>query len=103
VGIADLVNEGRLGSMDGRRADPMAGNRMGSKRWVTLHRFMTVPGVGPITAFSPHFAIDKPDRFKQAPNVGAYLGLTSRRYQSGAGPAGKNIEVRRSLYPDLPL
>ena len=45
--------------------------------------FMTVPGVGPITALSFMAAIDDPTRFKRARNVGAYLGLTPRRYASG--------------------
>ena len=49
----------------------------------TLQRFMTVPGVGPITALAFRSTIDEPDRFKRARNVGPYLGLTPRRYQSG--------------------
>jgi transposase len=44
---------------------------------------MTVPGVGPITALSFMVVIDDPTRFKRARNVGAYLGLTPRRYTSG--------------------
>jgi transposase len=44
---------------------------------------MTVPGVGPITALSFMVVIDDPTRFKRARNVGAYLGLTPRRYASG--------------------
>lgn len=45
--------------------------------------FMTVPGIGPITALSFLAAIDDPERFKRSRNVGAYLGLTPRRYASG--------------------
>jgi transposase len=45
--------------------------------------FMTVPGIGPITALSFMAAIDDPERFKRSRNVGAYLGLTPRRYASG--------------------
>jgi len=45
--------------------------------------FMTVPGIGPITALSFMASIDDPARFKRARNVGAYLGLTPRRYASG--------------------
>lgn len=44
---------------------------------------MTVPGVGPLTALSFIATIDDPKRFKSFANVGAYLGLTPRRYQSG--------------------
>ncbi len=41
------------------------------------------PGIGPITALAYVTAIDDPGRFRKWRNVGAYLGLTPRRYQSG--------------------
>ncbi len=44
---------------------------------------MTVGGVGPITAVAYAATIDDPRRFAKSRDVGAYLGLTSRRYQSG--------------------
>jgi len=44
---------------------------------------MTVPGVGVIVALAYIAVIDNPGRFKHATSVGAYLGLTPRRYQSG--------------------
>ena len=46
-------------------------------------RLMTVPGVGPINALAFCAAIDEPTRFKRSRSVGAYLGLTPRRYASG--------------------
>jgi len=46
-------------------------------------RFMTVPGVGPVTALSFKVSIDDPHRFQRSRTVGAHLGLTPRRYQSG--------------------
>jgi Transposase IS116/IS110/IS902 family len=46
-------------------------------------RLMTVPGVGLATALAFRGTIDDPNRFKRSSNVGAYLGLTPRRYQSG--------------------
>ena len=46
-------------------------------------RFMTVPEVGPIAALSFKTAIDAPARFRRSRTVGAYLGMTPRRYQSG--------------------
>jgi len=46
-------------------------------------RLMSVPGVGPLTALAFMTAIDDPHRFDRSANVGAYLGLTSRRFQSG--------------------
>lgn len=49
----------------------------------TLKRFTSVPGVGPITALAFLSAVDDPSRFKHARDVGPYLGLTPRRYQSG--------------------
>jgi transposase len=46
-------------------------------------RLMTVPGVGPIVALSFIATVDDAARFAKATDVGAYLGLTPRRYQSG--------------------
>lgn len=44
---------------------------------------MTVPGVGKLTALAFTAAIDDPARFRRSRDVGAYLGLVPRRYQSG--------------------
>ena len=49
----------------------------------TCRRLMTVPGVGPLTALAFRATIDQPDRFRTSRDVGAHLGLTPRRYQSG--------------------
>jgi transposase len=49
----------------------------------TTQRLMTVPGVGVITALTFRHTIDDPSRFRSAAKVGAYLGLTPRRNQSG--------------------
>ena len=46
-------------------------------------RLMTIPGVGPLTALAFTAAIDDPDRFRRSRDLGAYLGLVPRRYQSG--------------------
>jgi len=46
-------------------------------------RLMTMPGVGPMTALAFRTAIDDPRRFRHSASVGAYLGLTPRRYASG--------------------
>jgi transposase len=48
-----------------------------------VRRFMTAPGVGPITALCFKATIDDPARFKRSRSVGAYVGLTSRRHASG--------------------
>ena len=49
----------------------------------TCRQLMTVPGVGPFTALAFRATIDQPDRFRKSRDVGAHLGLTPRRYQSG--------------------
>jgi transposase len=46
-------------------------------------RLMSVPGVGVVTALTFRHTIDDPSRFSSASQVGAYLGLTPRRKQSG--------------------
>ncbi len=48
-----------------------------------VRRFMTAPGVGPITALAFKATIDDPTRFARSRSVGAYVGLTSRRHASG--------------------
>ena len=50
---------------------------------VQVRRFMTVPGVGPITALCFKATVDDPTRFKRSRSVGAYVGLTTRRHASG--------------------
>jgi transposase len=49
----------------------------------TARRLMSVPGVGVVTALAFRYTIDDPTRFRSAQAVGAYLGLTPRRTQSG--------------------
>ena len=44
---------------------------------------MTIPGVGAVTAVSYIAAIEDPEHFPTSRSVGAWLGLTTRRYQSG--------------------
>src|SRR5215813_3123401 len=46
-------------------------------------RLMTIPGVGQLTALAFTAAIDDPSRFRRSRDIGAYLGLVPRRYQSG--------------------
>ena len=48
-----------------------------------VRRFMTTPGIGPVTALCFLATIDDPTRFKRSRSVGAYAGLTTRRYASG--------------------
>jgi transposase len=44
---------------------------------------MTIPGVGSVNAASFVAAIEDPKNFRNARAAGAWLGLTTRRYQSG--------------------
>jgi len=53
------------------------------RREPTCRRLMSCPGVGPLTALAFRATIDRPDRFRKSRDVGAHLGLTPRRYQSG--------------------
>ena len=46
-------------------------------------RLMTIPGVGQLTTLAFTAAIDDPSRFRRSRDLGAYLGLVPRRYQSG--------------------
>ncbi|MDF0603951.1 IS110 family transposase [Psychromarinibacter sp. C21-152] len=46
-------------------------------------RLMTIPGVGPVNALSFIALIDDPSRFGRTSDVGAFLGLTPKRHQSG--------------------
>jgi transposase len=70
----------------------------------TLQRFMTMPGVGPITALAFRSTIDEPDRFKRATQRRSVsrIDTTSISVRRN-GPAREDIEVWRSLHADLPL
>lgn len=57
-------------------------------------RLMTIPGVGAVSAVTFVATIDTPDRFARSRSVGAYIGLTSRRHQSGDIDYGGRISRR---------
>lgn len=46
-------------------------------------RLSQVKGVGPVTSLAYVLTLEEPDRFAKSRAVGAYLGLTQRRDQSG--------------------
>jgi transposase len=54
-----------------------------AKKDDAARRLMTVPGVGPVVALAYISVIDDPQRFLHSRDVGAYLGLAPKRYQSG--------------------
>lgn len=70
----------------------------------SCRRLMTMPGVGPMTALAFQAAIDDPLRFKHSRSVGAYVGLTPRRYSSGEmDRMGRISRCRRRLDAQLSL
>jgi transposase len=44
---------------------------------------MTIPGIGVVTATTFTTAIEDPSNFAKSRSVGGWVGLTTRRYQSG--------------------
>jgi len=67
-------------------------------------RLMTMPGVGVVVAMTYRVTIDMPMRFAKSRSVGAHIGLTPKRYQSGeidwSGRISKTGDqlLRASLY-----
>ena len=65
---------------------------------------MSTPAVGPIVSLTFACAIDDPSRFTSSKQVGPYLGLTPKKYQSGetdyTGRISKHgdASVREALY-----
>lgn len=64
----------------------------------TIKLLMTIPGVGAVTAVSYAAAIEDPANFKTSRAVGAWLGLTTRRYQSGEVDYDGHISRRGDNY-----
>jgi len=46
-------------------------------------RLMSTPGVGALVSLTYRSAVDDPTRFAKSSTVGAYFGLTPKKYQSG--------------------
>ena len=67
-------------------------------------RLMSIPGVGPMTALAFVSAIDNPHVFRRSRDVGAFFGLTPRKYasgeidRSGAITKSGDLLVRHFLY-----
>ena len=65
---------------------------------------MTTPSIGAIVSLTFAAAIDDPGRFRSSKQVGAYFGMTPRRYQSGEIDRSGRISkigdegVREALY-----
>lgn len=67
---------------------------MKAKSDAAARRLMSVPGVGVIVALAYKAVIDDPARFKRSSSVGAYIGLTPTRYQSGEVDKAGHISKR---------
>ena len=65
-----------------------------AKRNEIAWRLMSVPGVGRITALAYMAAIENVERFRRTRDIGAYLGLTERRYQSAETNVGMGISTQ---------
>lgn len=57
--------------------------RRNAKSHPVARRLMTIPGVGPVNALTFIALVDDPGRFSRTSDVGAFLGLTPKRHQSG--------------------
>ena len=64
---------------------------MKAKSDADARRLMSAPGVGVVVTLAYKAVIDDPARFKRSSSVGAYVGLTPRRYQSGEVDRGGHI------------
>ena len=75
-----------------------------ARRDMRSRLLMSVPGVGPIVSLTFAAAIDDPARFKSSKTVGAFFGLTPKKYQSGETDISGRISkigdgsVRTALY-----
>jgi len=65
-----------------------------AKSDATCRLLMTCPGVGVIVATSYAAAIEAPEHFRHSRSVGAYLGLTPVRHQSGQADHSGGISRR---------
>jgi transposase len=64
----------------------------------TAQLFMGIPGVGVITALTFIAAIDEPRRFQTAGQLGSYIGLVPRVYQTGETLIVGSITKRGNFY-----
>jgi transposase len=60
-------------------------------------RHLSQAGIGAIVAMIFRAAVDQPDRFRSSKKVGAFFGLTPRKYQSG-----EQIGTVLSVEPAMP-
>ena len=63
-------------------------------RYTCSERLQQVSGVGPLTALAYVLTLEEPQRFEKSRAVGAYLGLTPKRDQSGQ--TDKQLHISRA-------
>ena len=71
-----------------------------------IQRLQTIPGVGPRLAETVVAFLDDPNRFENSKQVGCYVGLTPRQYQSGQTEhqgkiSGQGNKVLRNLLVEI--
>jgi transposase len=64
------------------------------QRYTASERLQQVGGVGPLTALAYLLTLEEPGRFDKSRSVGAYVGLTPRRDQSGQ--TDKQLRITKS-------
>ncbi len=68
--------------------------QLSNQRYPETQQLRQVAGVGPTTALTYVLTIEDPSRFRKSRMVGAYLGLTPRRDQSGA--SDKQLRISKA-------
>ena len=79
--IAPLLSAWR--ALRAQAAEPFKTVRRSARDSEDCRRLMAMPGVGPVVATSFVAMIDDAGRFGNSRSVGASVGLTPKRYQSG--------------------
>lgn len=87
---ADLTN--RIETMDDKI------KHMSENECIEAKHLQQIQGVGPITALTFVLAIDDPKRFAKSRDIGAYLGLTPARDQSGDSDKQLRITKQGNKY-----
>lgn len=67
---------------------------MAKKKYPETEALQQVPGVGPLTATAYVLTLEDPRRFRKSRSVGAYLGLRTRRDDSGE--SRKELRITKS-------
>jgi transposase len=88
--IADMSQ--RIGELE-RKIEQLS-----KQRYPETRGLRQVAGVGPLTALAYVLTVEDPSRFSKSRRVGAYLGLTPRRDQSGASDKQLRISKAGNRY-----